>query len=161
MPNFSGKTVYYLGELYEALKISKRILTIYEKMYGFESLKTANALGNVGSVSRRLNDTENCHRAMYRALNIFRNIYDASVGEEQRDKAAKTVMRHRAQMYQFDMTDWEVSLGITYEEYLNFDQEEFHQRQLERQAEKQREYNRHMQRNNEDDDYGDDVYEEL
>ena len=111
-----GKTVYYLGSFEEALTISTEILYIYETIYGSEDIKTANALGNVASVSRRLNDLDNCHRSMYRALNIFINIAD----KVRNDENDKTVMRHRAQMYQFDMHDWETSTGIGYEEYSKY-----------------------------------------
>jgi len=136
---------------------------IYERLYGFEHLKTANALGNVGSVSRRMNDTVACHRAMYRALNIFINIYRNAIEESDRDLAAKTVMRHRAQMYQFEMSDWEETSGITYEEYVNFNEEEYIQKQAEiKLAQQWNEKKRSDPSNDDTDDkYGDDGYAEL
>ena len=101
-----GRVVYKLKKFEDALAISKEIVTIYEQVYGYEHIKTSEALGNLASASFRLQLHDHCALAMYRALHIIIKKF----GED-----SKEVLLHRAKMLTFNISDGETSEGLDYE----------------------------------------------
>ena len=101
-----GRVIYKLKKMDEALEISKEIVRINEEIYGVEHIKTADALGNVGSVSFRLKLQDLCELVMYRALHIIIKKYGVD---------AKETLLHRAKMLTYQIKDGETSKGLDYE----------------------------------------------
>lgn len=102
-----GRSVYLQLKFDEALKISQTIVKIHEDLDGEEDLKTADALGNLASVAFRLEREDVCEYAMYRALYILIQKYG---------QKSKEVLRHRAKMLTFKISDGGTSRGLSYED---------------------------------------------
>lgn len=66
-----GGNLYKQKKYDQTLKIAHTLVTIHEKLYGVEDFQTAQALGNLGVVSFRINKMEECRLAMDRALRIL------------------------------------------------------------------------------------------
>jgi predicted HTH domain antitoxin len=103
-----GRNMYQQKKYDELVDAAQEIVRIHEEVDGKESLKTAQALGNVGSVSNRLGRTKECGIAMNRALYIMIKEY----GEE-----SKEVLLHRAKMLTFQISEGRDGPGLSYEDY--------------------------------------------
>ena len=104
-----GRNVYKRGIYSEVLEVSKEIVTIHEVLDGPESVATAHALSNVGSVAYRLKDTAYCELVMNRALYIFLAEYD---------QGSKEVMVHRGRMLTFHVPFADTGAGLSHEDFL-------------------------------------------
>jgi hypothetical protein len=103
-----GRNMYQQKKYDELVDASQEIVRIHEEVDGKESLKTAQALGNVGSVSNRLGRTKECSIAMNRALYIMIKEY----GDD-----SKEVLLHRAKMLTFQISEGREGFGLSYEAY--------------------------------------------
>lgn len=103
-----GRNMYQQKKYDELVDAAQEIVRIHEGVDGRESLKTAQALGNVGSVSNRLGRTKECGIAMNRALYIMIKEY----GDE-----SKEVLLHRAKMLTFQISEGRDGPGLSYEDY--------------------------------------------
>ena len=103
-----GRVIYKQGKFQDLVDTAEEILRIHEEVDGPESLKVAQALGNVGSVSFRLGNIDKCQIAMNRALFILNKEYG---------KNSKEVLMHRAKMLTFKLEADEDSTGMSYKQY--------------------------------------------
>ena len=94
----------------ELVTIAKDIVKIHEDLDGVDSLESAHALTNLGSVSNRLQLKDLCDIAERRALYIFENLYG---------KESKEVLRQRGRMLTFQLNDAQTVAGLTYRKYQN------------------------------------------
>ena len=106
-----GRVVYKLERYEDAKRYALEIVRIYETLHGVDHYEMAKALGNVGSVSYRLQDMETCAKAMSRALDIILRKFDY-------DENSKEVLMHRAKMLTFGLDKEAGSMGISHQEYI-------------------------------------------
>lgn len=108
-----GRNVYQQGKFEEVATIATDILKIHETLDGPEALITAEALGNVASVSFRLGRKKPCELAMDRALHIMIQHYGAQ---------SKEVLLHRGKMLTFQIpnADKQERIGMSYDAYLEY-----------------------------------------
>ena len=108
-----GRNVYQQGKFEEVATIATDILKIHETLDGPEALITAEALGNVASVSFRLGRKKPCELAMDRALHIMIQQYGAQ---------SKEVLLHRGKMLTFQIAnaDNQERRGLSYDAYLEY-----------------------------------------
>jgi hypothetical protein len=108
-----GRNVYQQGKFEEVVTIATDILKIHETLDGPEALITAEALGNVASVSFRLGRKKPCELAMDRALHIMIQQYGAQ---------SKEVLLHRGKMLTFQIAnaDNQERTGMSYDAYLEY-----------------------------------------
>ena len=108
-----GRNVYQQGKFEEVATIATDILKIHETLDGPEALITAEALGNVASVSFRLGRKKPCELAMDRALHIMIQQYGAQ---------SKEVLLHRGKMLTFQIAnaDNQERTGMSYDAYLEY-----------------------------------------
>lgn len=103
-----GRSLYKQYSFKELFQVAKDIVEIHEKIDGVESLKTANALGNLGSAAYRIKNKRETDLAMNRALYILIKLY----GNE-----SKEVLLHRGRMLTFQIPYAETSSGLSYDDY--------------------------------------------
>ena len=108
-----GRNVYQQGKFEEVATIATEILKIHETLDGPEALITAEALGNVASVSFRMGRKKPCELAMDRALHIMIQQYGAQ---------SKEVLLHRGKMLTFQIpnADNQERVGMSYNAYLEY-----------------------------------------
>ena len=108
-----GRNVYQQGKFEDVATIATDILKIHETLDGPEALITAEALGNVASVSFRLGRKKPCELAMDRALHIIIKQYGAQ---------SKEVLLHRGKMLTFQIpnADNQERIGMSYNAYLEY-----------------------------------------
>ena len=108
-----GRNVYQQGKFEDVATIATDILKIHETLDGPEALITAEALGNVASVSFRLGRKKPCELAMDRALHIIIKQYGAQ---------SKEVLLHRGKMLTFQIpnADNQERVGMSYNAYLEY-----------------------------------------
>ncbi|RYG96600.1 tetratricopeptide repeat protein [archaeon] len=103
-----GRVLYKQFNFKEMFQVAKAIVEIHEKLDGVESLKTAQALSNLGSAAYRVKNKKETDFAMNRALYILIKVY----GNE-----SKEVLLHRGRMLTFQIPYAETSSGLSYDDY--------------------------------------------
>eukprot|EP01031_Cornospumella_fuschlensis_P029817 gene29817-36004_t len=103
-----GRILYKQFNFKEMFSVAKDIVEIHEKVDGVESLKTAQALSNLGSAAYRVKNKKETDLAMNRALYILIQIH----GNE-----SKEVLLHRGRMLTFKIPFAETSAGLSYDDY--------------------------------------------
>lgn len=103
-----GQNLYNQEKFTEVVDTAKEIVRIHEKRDGPESKKTADALGNLASVSFQIGDFVTCHYSMRRALHILLQLYP---------EESKEILVHRARMLTFQVPHAKIDRGLSYEDY--------------------------------------------
>ena len=101
-----GRNLYLQDRFEETYEMSLEIARIHGVVDGKDSLRYADALGNVGSVANRMKDRGLCEAAMKRQLRILLDKHGVNSQE---------VLVQRARMLSFSISDGETSDGYSQE----------------------------------------------
>lgn len=110
-----GRNVYQQGKFEDVMEVAQGIVKIHEKIDGPEAMITAEALGNEASVAYRLGRKKQCRIAMERALYIIIKTHGIE---------SKEVLLHQGKMLTFKMKDAQQLSGMSYEDYLEYLEDE-------------------------------------